>query len=92
MPRHETGKITQFGWQETPPLRARTPKPADEMPKEDTAAYKLGQQWADETFRVAEQDARLPPVPKPKRSWGAVASWVIGILLVLAFVYARQQQ
>lgn len=91
IPAGETGRIKSFGWQETPPLRARSPNLIDEQLKEEQPAYKLGQQWAEETIRTANQGGGArPPIPK-KFSWGATVTWAIGIVLVIAFVLSRQQ-
>jgi hypothetical protein len=69
-PPHETGRITQLGWQEVPPLRSKPPRPPGETPKEDHP--ELGQHFADATIRAAMDESGPPPVPqKKKSSWAS---------------------
>jgi hypothetical protein len=74
-----------------PPLRARPPRPPGETPKEEHPAYKLGQQFADDTIRAAMDEAGPPPVPPKKRNWGVTVAWAVGIFIAIIFVIAKQQ-
>lgn len=88
-PQHETGKITQLGWQEVPLLRSRPPRPPGETPKEDHPAYKLGQQLAQDTIRAAMDEPKAPADPAQEGIvLGLKLAWAVGIFLAIVFVIA----
>jgi len=90
MPRHESGRIKTFGWQEVPALRSKPPKPAG-TPPEETSAYKAGQEFARDTIRTGMDDGPPTVTAKPKRSWGTIAMWAAVILFAIGYLIVKQQ-